>query len=156
MKKVKQPYFTSVTHDYNSADKLEVGGTLICHRFLVKKKRKSEGDFIQFHLNVRSSKHGILGFGVRSTAQRIQNVTSNWNWESQFHWQRLESSTRNPESVTWNLESQTIVDSLTWGDLQVGLLNCFYFYNTEHDTMFSFWCCLQISNVVLNLKKTRC
>ena len=43
-----------------------------------------------------------------------------------------------PESVTWNLESQTIVDSLTWGDLQVGLLNCFYFYNTEHDSMFSF------------------
>ena len=38
MKKVKQPYFTSVTHDYNSADKLEVGGTLICHRLLEKKK----------------------------------------------------------------------------------------------------------------------
>ena len=39
MKKVKQPYFTSVSHDYNSAEKLEVGGTLICHRFLVKKKK---------------------------------------------------------------------------------------------------------------------
>ena len=38
MKKVKQPYFTSVTHDYNSADKLEVGGTLICHRLLEKEK----------------------------------------------------------------------------------------------------------------------
>ena len=56
MKKVKQPYFTSVTHDYNSADKLEVGGTLICHRLLEKKKQKRERDFIQFHLNVRSSK----------------------------------------------------------------------------------------------------
>ena len=57
MKKVKQPYFTSVTHDYNSADKLEVGGTLICHRLLEKKKKqKSERDFIQFHSNVRSSK----------------------------------------------------------------------------------------------------
>ena len=60
---------------------------------------------------------GILGFGVQSTDQRIRTPTSNWNWESKFHWQRLESSTCNPESVTWNPESQTIVDSLTWGDL---------------------------------------
>ena len=58
MKKVKQPYFTTVTHDYNSTDKLEVGGTLICHPFLEKqkKKQKSERAFIQFPLNVRSSK----------------------------------------------------------------------------------------------------
>ena len=42
MKKIKKPYFTSVTHDYNSADKLEVGGTLICHRLLEKKKKKTE------------------------------------------------------------------------------------------------------------------
>ena len=31
--------------------------------------------------------------------------------------QRLKWSTCNPESMTWNPESQTIVDSLTWGDL---------------------------------------
>ena len=38
--KGKTTSFTSVTHDYNSADKLEVGGTLICHRLLEKKNRK--------------------------------------------------------------------------------------------------------------------
>ena len=36
-------------------------------------------------------KSGILGFGIR-------NPTNDWNQESRFHWQKLESS-------TWNLES---------------------------------------------------
>ena len=34
--------------------------------------------------------------------KKIRNPTSDWNPESKFHWQRVESSTCNPESVTWN------------------------------------------------------
>ena len=40
----------------------------------------------------------ILGFGIRNTAQGIRNPTNDWNPESKFHWQKLESSTWNPES----------------------------------------------------------
>ena len=53
----------------------------------------------------------ILGFGIRNTAQGIRNVTDDWNSESRFHWQRLESSIWNPESTTWNPESKT---RLSW------------------------------------------
>ena len=53
----------------------------------------------------------ILGFGIRNTAQGIRNATDDWNSESRFHWQRLESSTWNPESTTWNPESKT---RLSW------------------------------------------
>ena len=41
---------------------------------------------------------GILSFGIRNTLQRIRIPTNDWNSESKFHWQRLESSTWNPES----------------------------------------------------------
>ena len=34
-----------------------------------------------------------LGFGVRNTAQGIRNPSKDWNAESKFHRQRLESST---------------------------------------------------------------
>ena len=34
----------------------------------------------------------FLGFGIRNTAQRIRNSLSDWNPESTFHWQRLESA----------------------------------------------------------------
>ena len=42
---------------------------------------------------------GILGFGIRITAQGIWNPTNDWNPESKSNWQRLESSTWNPEST---------------------------------------------------------
>ena len=28
---------------------------------------------------------GVLGFGIRNTAQEIQNATNDWNPESKFH-----------------------------------------------------------------------
>ena len=56
---------------------------------------------------------GILGFRIRNTAQGIRNPTNNWNPESKFHWQRLESSTWNPESKEWNPESKIVLDSLS-------------------------------------------
>ena len=56
---------------------------------------------------------GILGFWIRNTAQGIRNPTNNWNPESKFHWQRLESSTWNPESTEWNPESKIVLDSLS-------------------------------------------
>ena len=36
---------------------------------------------------------GILGFGNGKTAQEIRNPTNDWNPESTFHCQRLESRT---------------------------------------------------------------
>ena len=56
---------------------------------------------------------GILGFGIRNTAR---NLTNDWNPESKFHWQRLKSSTLDPESTAWNPESKTVLDSVAWGD----------------------------------------
>ena len=40
-------------------------------------------------------KSGILGFGIRNTAVGVRNATNDWNQESKFHWQRLESGTWN-------------------------------------------------------------
>ena len=34
---------------------------------------------------------GILGFGIRNTAQRIRNPCNDWNPESNFYWKRLET-----------------------------------------------------------------
>ena len=50
--------------------------------------------------NILLVESGILGFGIRTTVQGIQNPTDDWNPESKFHWQRLESSIWNPESKT--------------------------------------------------------
>ena len=56
---------------------------------------------------------GILGFGIRNTAR---NPTNDWNPESKFHWQRLKSSTLDPESTAGNPESNTVLDSVASGD----------------------------------------
>ena len=55
---------------------------------------------------------GILVFGIRNTAQGIQNPTNHWNSESKSHWQGLKFSTW--ISGIWNPES--VLDS-TWGAL---------------------------------------
>ena len=47
-------------------------------------------------------KSGILGFRIRNTAQGIRNLINDWNLESTFQRQRLESSSWNPESRAWN------------------------------------------------------
>ena len=60
---------------------------------------------------------GILGFGVRNTAQGIQNPTNNKHLESIIHWQRLEYSTWIPESKAWNPESKTVLDDAKWNEL---------------------------------------
>ena len=44
-------------------------------------------------------KSGMLGFGIRNTAQRVRNPTNNCGVrhpETKFHWKRLESSTVKP------------------------------------------------------------
>ena len=61
----------------------------------------------------------ILAGGIRNLgkcASGIRNSSQDWNPESKFHWQRLESSTWNLESTAWNPESKTVLDSLLWGD----------------------------------------
>ena len=52
--------------------------------------------------------------GIWNTAQRIRNPTSDWNPESRFHWQRVESSTCNPESVTWNCHRFPYMGRCSW------------------------------------------
>ena len=59
------------------------------------------------------------GFGIRNAAQGIQSPTNDWNPEPNFQWQRVESSTWNPESTAWNPESKTVLDSLTWGEIDL-------------------------------------
>ena len=49
---------------------------------------------------------GILGFGIRNS-QGFRNPTNDWNPESKFHWQRLESS-------SWNPASKNVLD-FQWG-----------------------------------------
>ena len=68
----------------------------------------------------------ILGFGIWDTAQEIRNPTNDdWNSESNFLRQRLKSCTWNPESTAWNLVSNTVLDSLTLGELLLSLRNYF-------------------------------
>ena len=55
---------------------------------------------------------GILDVKIWNTAR---DPTKDWNPESKFHWQILESSSWNPESTAWNPESKTVLASLTWG-----------------------------------------
>ena len=58
-------------------------------------------------------KFEIQEFGIRNTAQGIRNPTNDWNPESKFLSQILESSGWNPESTVWNPESKTVLDSFT-------------------------------------------
>ena len=53
----------------------------------------------------------ILGFGIRNTGQGVRNPTNDWNPESKFHWQRLESR-------SWNPDSRTVLDSLKGGEMR--------------------------------------
>ena len=55
--------------------------------------------------------NGILGFGILNTAQGTQNPTKDWDPESKFHRQKLDL-----DSMVWNPESKTVLDSLTQGD----------------------------------------
>ena len=73
--------------------------------------------------NVLLVESGILGFGIRNTAQSIWNPTENWNPESNFTFQRLESSIWNPESTMWNAESKAVLDCPTLVNLAVMLSN---------------------------------
>ena len=52
---------------------------------------------------------GIIGFGIRNTAQGILNPTNDKN--------PAESSNSSPESKVWNQEFKTVFDSLTWGEI---------------------------------------
>ena len=68
-----------------------------------------------FHLG----ESGILGFLCQNTTQGIRNPSNDWNPESKFHRQRLKSSAWNPESMAWSPESKTVLDSLSWGEIEV-------------------------------------
>ena len=85
---------------------------LCAHIFIKRETSGYEADNRQFREylaprfgspNVR--KWGIRGFGIRNTALGIRNPTNDWNPESQFHWQRLESSTCNPESTAQGIQN---------------------------------------------------
>ena len=60
---------------------------------------------------------GILGLGIRNTAQRIRNPS-----KTKFHLQRLESS-------TWNPESMADLDSLSPGERVISnMISMFVFF----------------------------
>ena len=48
-------------------------------------------------------------------AFRVADPTNDWNAESKFHLEKLESGGWNPKSTTWNPESKTVLDSLIRG-----------------------------------------
>ena len=59
---------------------------------------------------------GILGFGIRNSAQGIQNPATSWNLEFKFHWQQIwnpESTTSNPESTHFSL--RVILNAIGFG-----------------------------------------
>ena len=58
----------------------------------------------------------LLNFRIRmfvKSAVSNLNSINDWNPESKFHWKRIESES---SSTAWNPESETVLDSLTWGD----------------------------------------
>ena len=83
---------------------------------------------------LESGKFMLLGFeildlGIWNKAQGIQKTTNDWNPESKFHWQKLESSKWNLESLPWNTESKTVLDSLyTWETQKLHILDRKYFF----------------------------
>ena len=63
----------------------------------------------------------------------LKYPTTAWNLESKFHWKRLESSTRNPESMEWGPESKNCLVFVfnclvTWGD-NTGLWTANYYFS---------------------------
>ena len=61
-------------------------------RIVTWNKAPWKGTRIPVSVKVLPVESRILGFGIRNTAQGIQNSCNDWNPESNFHWQRLESS----------------------------------------------------------------
>ena len=57
---------------------------------------------------------GLLGFGIRNTAEVLRIPDNNWNPESKFHLKLI----RNPRAR--NPELKTILDYLTWRDRIIG------------------------------------
>ena len=86
---------------------------LPCFIFVVPVKLFFPGNCLPVEPGIR----GIFSCGIRNTAQGTRNPTNDWNPESKFHWQRLKSSTWNPESTAWNPESRTMLDPLTRSDV---------------------------------------
>ena len=71
-----------------------------------------------FTCGIRNPGSIILPVESRIFGFEIWNLTNDWRPESKFHHQRLEFSAWNPESMAWNLESETILDSLTFSGVR--------------------------------------
>ena len=71
-----------------------------------------------------------------------RNPTNDWNPESKFHWQRLESSTCNLESMARNPDSKTVLDSLTRGERILTGYN-----NNEKSTKITLWKSCQVVKI---------
>ena len=83
----------------------------------LKSENNTSGNFCLWNPeseDIITVKLGILGFWIRNAAQGIRNPIDKWNPESKFPWQRLESSSWNPESTACNPDPKTVLDSLTW------------------------------------------
>ena len=103
---------------------LSVNENLLCWRSVHMREigfRTESGKFLLVEF-------GILGFRMRNTSQTLKNSesTNDWNPESKCYWQRLESSSWNPEFVTWNPESKSVLDSL---ELVLERSSIFFFFS---------------------------
>ena len=82
---------------------------------------------------------GILGSGIRNTAQRIGNPTINdGSPESKLYWQRLGSSTWNPEPTAFFPESKTVLNSVTWRGHNRNFLFSLSIFQHNMFSMFSY------------------
>ena len=59
-------------------------------------------------------KSGIIGFGIRNTAQGIRNPTNKWNPESQFNCHRLEFGIHSVESRIQDCHRAIVTDQKTF------------------------------------------
>ena len=77
------------------------------------------GKFLLVESKIREHfARGIRNPGLWNPEWSSSTPKSHEGMESrtQFHWKRLESSTRNPQSTEWDPESKTVFFSLTSGD----------------------------------------
>ena len=56
---------------------------------------------------------GIRGFGIQNSGKGIWNSTKDWKFESRFQWESI----RNPVPGIWNPQGGSVLDYLTWNQI---------------------------------------
>ena len=73
-------------------------------------QKNPDSEFREIFACAKKNSEENFAFEIRNTTQGIRNPpTNDWNPESKFHRQKMESS-------TWNTKSKAVLESLTLGD----------------------------------------